>query len=123
MKTGGYIYAIGMVGTQQVKIGLTRAAVEERLRALQAEYPVPLALLGSVRVQKHLDRVKKHVHSFLAAQRLHGEWFAVDMDARRLADLVARAQRVLTAQRPSRRRGLNRSGSLQFPRGDIVHRS
>ena len=84
-------------GTRQVKIGLTRETVEERLRALQAEYPAPLALRGSVRVRKHLDRVKKHVHGFLAAQRLQGEWFAVDIDATQLADLVTRAQQVLTA--------------------------
>jgi hypothetical protein len=111
IKTGGSIYAIGVVGRQQVKIGLTREAVEERLRALQAEYPVPLALLGSVRVAKHLDRVKKHVHGFLAAQRLQGEWFAVAMDTRQLADLVIRAQRVLTAQRTSRKGVLTRSCS------------
>jgi hypothetical protein len=91
-----------MVGTRQVKIGLTREAVEDRLRALQAEYPAPLILLGSVRVRKHLDRITKHVHGFLASQRLSGAWFDVDMDARRLADLGTRAQWVLTAQRTSR---------------------
>jgi hypothetical protein len=108
MKTGGYIYAIGAVGRPQVKIGLTREAVAERLRALQAESPVPLVLLGSVHVPKHLDRVKKHVHGLLAAQRLQGEWFAVAMDTRQLAALVTRAQRVLTARRTSRKRGLHR---------------
>jgi len=102
MKTGGSIYAIGIVGTRQVKIGLTREAVEERLRALQAEHPAPLTLLGSVRVRKQFDRIKKPVHGFLAWHRLSGEWFDVDMDARRLVDLVTRAQRVLTAQRTSR---------------------
>ena len=102
MKTGGSIYAIGMVGTRHVKIGLTREAVEDRLRTLQAEHPAPLILLGSVSVRKHLDRIKKHVHGFLASHRLYGEWFDVGMDTRQLADLVTRAQRVLTAPRTSR---------------------
>jgi hypothetical protein len=108
MKTGGYIYAIEVVGRPQVKIGLTREAVEERLRALQAASPVPIVLLGSVHVAKHLDRVTKYVHGLLAAQRLHGEWFAGAMDTRQLAVLVTRAQRMLTARRTSRKRGLHR---------------
>ncbi len=113
MKTGGYVYAIGAVGTRRVKIGLTRGAVEERLQALQTEHPSPLTLLAVVRVQKHLDRVTKHVHAFLSVHHLSDAWFAVRMDTQMLEALVTRAQQVLTSREQSRRaaaRGLRIEG-------------
>jgi hypothetical protein len=102
MKTGGIIYAIGVVGTRHVHIGLTRGTVEDRVRALQAARPAPLTILAVVRVGKHLDRLTKHVQASLASHRLHGAWFEVHVDPQRLADLVTRARRVLTAQRQAR---------------------
>ncbi len=47
-KSGGTIYAIGVVGTSWVKIGRTTGPVRKRLQTLQTWQPFPLQVLASI---------------------------------------------------------------------------
>lgn len=98
MRAGGYIYAIGAVGTSYVKIGSTRTAVENRLKALQIGQPFPLQTLAAVAVETNLSRIEHQVHKFLAEERRRGEWFDTPMDAVSLEALVVRAVQYLAEQ-------------------------
>jgi DNA-binding XRE family transcriptional regulator len=91
MTQGGFIYAIGAVGTTYVKIGSTRTDVHTRLKALQIGQPFPLHTVATVAVAMHLRRIEKQIHAFLAEEHQRGEWFDVAMDAEQLTALVARA--------------------------------
>ena len=91
MKTGGFIYAIGAVGTSYVKIGSTRTSVEHRRSVLQIGQPLPLHIIARVPVAAQVRRVESRIHAFLKADRQRGDWFDVPMDLDRLEALVLRA--------------------------------
>ena len=91
MSTGGFIYAIGAVGTSYVKIGSTRTSVDVRLKQLQTGQPFPLQVLAMFPVEAHLSTIEKHIHPFLTAERKRGEWLDTPMDIARLETLVVRA--------------------------------
>jgi DNA-binding XRE family transcriptional regulator len=104
MKTGGYIYAIGAVGTSYVKIGSTRTAVEKRLKTLQTGQPFPLQTLATIAVENNLRRIERQIHMFLTEKRQHGEWFDIPMDAARLEELVMAALEHLAEAEAQRQR-------------------
>ena len=97
-KPGGYIYAIGAVGTSYVKIGRTTGPVLQRLQTLQTGQPFPLQVLASVPVETDAHRIEKQVHTFLEAERRRGEWFDVPMDMATLEALILRAVAYLAAE-------------------------
>jgi DNA-binding XRE family transcriptional regulator len=95
---GGFIYAIGAVGTTYVKIGSTRADVQKRLQALQVGHHARLQTLAAIPVEADLHRIEKQIHRFLAAERQQGEWCDIAMNTERLVALVARAVQWLNEQ-------------------------
>lgn len=97
-QSGGTIYAIGALGTSWVKIGCTAGAVSKRLKTLQTGQPFPLESLASIAVEADMRQIEHLVHSFLAAERQRGEWFAVEMTAERLEALVVRAVQHIQAE-------------------------
>jgi ribosome-binding protein aMBF1 (putative translation factor) len=97
VSTGGFIYAIGAVGTTYVKIGSARD-VEKRRKELQTGQPFLLHILATIPVETSLRRIETQIHRFLAEQRQQGEWFDLPMDTERLVALVARAVQWLDEQ-------------------------
>lgn len=69
----GYVYAIGIVGTQYVKIGHARRP-EKRLAALQGGLPFKLELLYVLKVDDPRG-VERTLHELLADGHVRGEWF------------------------------------------------
>lgn len=70
----GWVYLIGPAdGTGLTKIGTT-IDVKHRLAALQCGSPVPLTVLWLTPGGR---AVEARLHSVYAAQRAHGEWFAL----------------------------------------------
>lgn len=91
-KPGGFLYAIAAEGTGLVKIGYTRASVEQRLAILQIGQPCRLSLVASMPVDADAPHIEAAVHRFLAPTRQRGEWFAVSIaDDQALAHLVTQA--------------------------------
>ena len=64
MSTGGFIYAIGAVGTPLVKIGSAKN-VELRRKQLQTGQPFPLQIRASVAVAHDIGRIEKRIQAML----------------------------------------------------------
>lgn len=75
-----YVYVIGMEGSSLVKIGHTRNAPEDRVKALQSGLPFRLKLLRVYPCEKPLA-IERRMHRLLRAHRETGEWFAVEVSA------------------------------------------
>jgi hypothetical protein len=67
----GYVYFIGSVHTDLVKIGFSDNP-ESRLTGLQTGCPVPLEILAKLRGRQSMERA---LHAAFADERRHGEWF------------------------------------------------
>ena len=91
MSTNGFIYAIGVDGSTYVKIGYTRSSVHARLKQLQTGQASPLHIVAAIPIEKHMRRIEKQIHAFLASERQHGEWFDIPMDSEQLQALILRA--------------------------------
>jgi DNA-binding XRE family transcriptional regulator len=98
MSEGGFIYAIGAVGSPYVKIGSTRGSVgsvTRRLNQLQIGHPFPLVVLATVAVDHDAQQLEKAMHRLLVTQRQHGEWFALAVEPDTLTTLAAQAAQSL----------------------------
>lgn len=69
-----YVYVIGTrdVPDYPVKIGMTGAGVEKRLKGLQTGSPYRLEIIKVISTNKAAER---RLHRALASHRLNGEWF------------------------------------------------
>ncbi len=112
--TAGSIYAIGAAGSPYIKIGSTTTSVEQRLKTLQTGQPAALHIVAKHPVETDLHRIERQIHKFLAAERHHGEWFALMLDPDALSQLIMRAvdylaeedrQAEIDALRPKEKRG------------------
>lgn len=83
----GYVYAIGIVSTQYVKIGHA-GSPKRRLAALQSSLPFKLELLYTLKVEDPRS-VERALHDLLADSRVRGEWF--ELPERPLSELFAEA--------------------------------
>lgn len=85
-----YVYAIGVDGdpSSAVKFGFTKI-LSERLRSIQTGSPVKLIILASDFGAKAQE---KAIHSLLARDRLHGEWFRRSTKAAELIDAMGKGQ-------------------------------
>lgn len=69
----GFIYCIGTIKDDPVKIGFTmRENLRLRVQELQTAYPYELHLLSWIRGSM---KDEQKIHAFLGAHRLSGEWF------------------------------------------------
>ena len=98
-RDAGYLYAIKAEGTNYVKIGCTTGAVETRRKTLQTGQPFPLTILAAIRIEGDLSGLERQMHTALAAQRHHGEWFELALDAGTFLQLVEETRQSL---RPTR---------------------
>jgi DNA-binding XRE family transcriptional regulator len=60
--------------------------------------------LAQYAVDKHLGRIEKHVHAFLAAYRTSGEWFRISLHQEDLEHLVSQALEAITEEDAARQR-------------------
>lgn len=74
--TEGEVYAIQCTITKLIKIGFS-SSVARRLAALGTMSPTPLRLLGAIAGSRSVELI---LHTQLAANRQHGEWFKITED-------------------------------------------
>jgi hypothetical protein len=79
------------VGTDLVKIGLTRNTVAQRLAHLQGGHPHQVEIVASLYVSHRLYRCEKAVHAFLAPYHHRGEWFTLEITPDSFTALVMAA--------------------------------
>lgn len=73
----GIVYIIRQVdseGSELYKIGITKNAVETRLKCLQTGSPHKLSLQGYYKSPNY-KKIEKWLHRSYNAQKLIGEWF------------------------------------------------
>ena len=80
--TSAYVYVIGAVGVQAVKIGWATDPAK-RLTACQTGCPLPLSILWTFHTARAVA-LESALHKRFAAQRLRGEWFELGIDAARI---------------------------------------
>lgn len=80
--TSAYVYVIGAVGVQAVKIGWATNPTR-RLMEFQIGCPLPLSILWTFPTSRAVA-LESALHKRFAAQRLRGEWFDLGVDAARL---------------------------------------
>jgi hypothetical protein len=80
---GAYVYVIGVVGHQAVKIGYA-ADPRKRLGDLQVGCPFPLVLLD-IFPTDNAREIEAALHSRFSAERMQGEWFDLGADGRLVA--------------------------------------
>lgn len=73
-----YLYVVGCVGVQAVKIGVATNCIS-RLAGLQVGCPFPLALLWSKAVPD-ARAAEQALHERFSRQRVRGEWFDLGLD-------------------------------------------
>lgn len=83
------IYFIEAEGLNRVKIGYVAndSGLEPRLRTIQCYCPVPAKLVGVLDGDQSLER---NLHSRLAKHRVVGEWFAMELEVKRVLNLASR---------------------------------
>lgn len=73
----GIIYLILQIdgeGKELYKIGVTKNAIEVRLKCLQTGNPNTLRVLGSYKSTNY-NKIEKWLHRQHASKKLSGEWF------------------------------------------------
>lgn len=94
--TSAYVYAIGVVGLQSVKIGWAKSPVA-RVTDLQTGCPLLLVLLYQFPTRRPIA-IESALHEKFSGLRIRGEWFDIGPDAARV---VRQACEEITADLPS----------------------
>ena len=85
----GYVYFIGGRTAGPIKIGVTRASPEERLKDLQTGNAVRLKVHAAFLAVEDLYEVEGRIHNALAEYHVGGEWYEREPSLALMREMMA----------------------------------
>lgn len=94
----GYVYFIGGRASGPIKIGVTTASPEERMKDLQTGSAVRLHLHGAFIAVEDLYDTEGRIHNALADYHVGGEWYAREPSLTLMRELLNQSRQTYTVQ-------------------------